>query len=53
MSFEIRKVANGFIVLPPRDITRDFVVDESAVHVFSTWQKASAWINDQFKKAGA
>lgn len=53
--FQIKKVANGFMVMPAYQPSRDYaILDEAildeAIHVFRTWQQASAWINKQFTK---
>lgn len=38
MSYEVRKVANGFVV-----------IHKAATYVFRTWAQASAWIRRQFE----
>jgi len=48
LTWEIRRVANGFMVMPARfygDAT-----DTQEVHVFTLWSEASKFIGDQFRQ---
>jgi hypothetical protein len=51
MNYQIKKVANGFMVMPGPSYNRDCAYLDSDIHVFRTWRQASAWINAQFKGA--
>ena len=50
MSYQITKVANGFMVTPAPDMARDRLYSSEQIRVFATWRSASAWLNEQFKK---
>lgn len=49
MNYEVRKVANGYIVMPLRDIRMDRNEDRE-IHVFQSWGDASTWLFLQFGK---
>lgn len=44
MKFQITKVANGFMVTPAPEMSRDYLYSTAEIRVFATWQKASAWL---------
>jgi len=46
--FEIRQVANGFMVMPT--IHRGNITPMGDVYVFKTWAQASAWIRKQLEQ---
>lgn len=50
MSYEIRKVANGYMVFPAYSINRDrgMMSDGSDYYVFETWEKAAEWLRVKF-----
>lgn len=54
MSYQITKVANGFMVTSAANIGYSFnnvaTYSNVAIHVFATWQEVSAWLDEQFKK---
>jgi hypothetical protein len=47
--YEVRKVANGFIVTPVPGFAerRDGMAPED-IYVFSTWAEAAAWLGEAF-----
>ena len=50
MKFEIRRCANGFIVMPCEEYGQRGVIDfEKNVRVFKTWGQASWWLDREFK----
>jgi hypothetical protein len=48
-SYEIRQVANGFMVVPGSGWVRNGQAMGSEVHVFPTWPEASKWLGDHFR----
>jgi hypothetical protein len=46
-SYQIDKVANGFMVRFPPDLSRDCVYRMSEVYVFPTWADASEWLGER------
>lgn len=50
MSYEVKKVANGYVVLLPRDIRYDGG-EMRDIHVFETWEKTAEWLRAKFLAA--
>lgn len=51
-SYQINKVANGYMVQPGYSITRDRCAShDGEVYVFATMDQAGAWLAEQFGEA--
>ena len=53
MSYEIRKVANGYVVLLAFDASQNYggIRIGADAHVFETWERASEWLRVKFLSA--
>lgn len=49
MNMEIRKVANGYVVLPANSNAVGMAWAADDIHVFRTWAQVSAWMRRHFE----